>query len=248
MTDSTGGGKKKWFIALGGLVVAAVAFLANLDSTVNLIGRVFGSSHDDGTAAATARPVPGPSAIAEVSGTAGSTKEATAGPTESIAAGTVARRPQTPVSTPSPRTLEGWYDLTAYEAVSFGNGHSSVNSITIGATSYPNSIRGYYQSSAADPNNRRTWLTAGKCTRLSVWVGKDAASSSTTGTGRFVVKAEDVETASADATIADSPQHIDIDITGVVRLTLFDTRGSRDANNAWGSPRVYCTAPPGNEH
>jgi transcriptional regulator with XRE-family HTH domain len=105
-----------------------------------------------------------------------------------------------------------------------------------------------YGAMAADPNNRRTWLAAGKCSRLSVWVGKDAASSSTAGAGRFVVKAEDVETASADATITDSPQHIDIDITGVVRLTLFDTRASRDANNAWGSPLVYCTAPPGNEH
>jgi hypothetical protein len=37
----------------------------------------------------------------------------------------------------------------------------------------------------------------------------------------------------------------ELDITGVSRLTLFDTRTRQDADNAWGNPRVYCTAPPG---
>jgi len=78
-----------------------------------------------------------------------------------------------------------------------------------------------------------------------VWVGKDAASTKSAGTGRFVVSAEDVEKSAAQASMSDSPQHLEVDITGVVRLTLFDTRGGQDANNAWGSPRVHCSAPPG---
>ncbi|WP_245982811.1 NPCBM/NEW2 domain-containing protein [Lentzea flaviverrucosa] len=150
-------------------------------------------------------------------------------------------------STGSPRGAGGSYELTAYEPVSFGNGHSSVNSISIGTgpDPFPSSIKGYYSSSASDPNNRRTWLTGGKCTRLTVWVGKDAASSKTGGTGRFAVKAEDVEIASRQATITDAPQQIDVDITSVIRLTLLDTRSGQDANNAWGTPQVQCTSPPG---
>lgn len=152
-----------------------------------------------------------------------------------------------PGATAPPRAAGGSYDLTAYEPVSFGNGHSSVNSISIGTGTdpFPSSIKGYYSSSASDPNNRRTWLTGGKCTKLTAWVGKDAASSKTAGTGRFIVKAEDVEIASKQAMISDAPQRIDIDITGVIRLTLFDTRGGQDAFNAWGTPQVQCTSPPG---
>ncbi|WP_235921718.1 NPCBM/NEW2 domain-containing protein [Lentzea tibetensis] len=139
-----------------------------------------------------------------------------------------------------------WYVLTAHQPVAFGNGHNSVNTITIGAQSYPDSIRATYPSSAADPNNRRTWLTGGNCTKLSAWVGKDAGSPRTSGTGRFVVQAEEAEMAAVEATISTPAQHMDVDITGVVRLTLFDTRGgSADAYNAWGTPRVFCSTPPG---
>ncbi|MFC0113266.1 NPCBM/NEW2 domain-containing protein [Kibdelosporangium aridum] len=138
-----------------------------------------------------------------------------------------------------------WYDLTGYVPTSFGNGHYSVGEIRIGTKSFPNSIRGSYTSTASDPNNSRTWTVAGNCTQLSVWVGKDADSRETAGTGRFIVKAEDVEITSAEAVMTDPAKEISIGISGVVRLTLFDTRGGRDANNAWGSPRVYCTAPPG---
>jgi hypothetical protein len=151
------------------------------------------------------------------------------------------------VAPPAQRLGPVWYDLTSYEPVSFGNGHSSVNSITIGTKSFPNSIRGYYQSSNADPNDRRTWLAAGACDQLSVWVGKDSQSSGNDGTGHFSVRAENSEIASADATLTSPPQELAVDITGVSRLTLLDTKASQDANNAWGSPKVHCTAPPGKE-
>jgi hypothetical protein len=79
-------------------------------------------------------------------------------------------------------------------------------------------------------------------------VGKDAASRQSGGTGQFVVKSGDVELASKQASMTDAPQQIDLDISAVTRLTLFDTRSRLDANNAWGSPRVQCTAPPGEKH
>lgn len=158
-----------------------------------------------------------------------------------------------PTAEPSPssssavRSLptEGWYELTAYRAVASGNGHYSVDSITIGTESYPSSIRGSYSSSASDQNNLRTWLVGGKCSQLSVWVGKDQSSPQSAGTGRFIIKNGDIEIRAAEATMNDAAKHLEVDITGVSRLTLLDTRKRLDANNAWGNPRVLCTEPPG---
>ena len=151
-----------------------------------------------------------------------------------------------PASPPADaENTEGWYELTAYRAVASGNGHDSVESITIGTESYPSSIRGWYSSSASDQNNFRTWLVAGKCSQLSVWVGKDQASPRNEGTGRFIVKNGDREIRTAEATMDDAPEHLKVDLTGVTRLTLLDTRKRLDANNAWGNPRVLCTEPPG---
>jgi hypothetical protein len=133
--------------------------------------------------------------------------------------------------------------------VANGNGHKSVDSITIGAgteaDSCPSSIRGEYPSSVSNPNNRRTWLVGGKCRWLSVWVGKDQASPKDGGTGRFIIKNGDMQLRTAEVTIDDAPQHLEVDITGVSRLTLLDTRNGQDADNAWGTPRVLCTEPPG---
>jgi len=78
-----------------------------------------------------------------------------------------------------------------------------------------------------------------------VWVGKDAASSLPEGTGQFVVKADDLEIISRQAGVGDAPQHVEVDISTIARLTLLDVRANRDADNAWGTPRAYCTAPPG---
>ncbi|MDX3661476.1 NPCBM/NEW2 domain-containing protein [Streptomyces sp. ID05-26A] len=155
--------------------------------------------------------------------------------------------PTTPALAAPPPPEENWYDLTTYETVETGGGHESVPSIGIGVGKEPfaRGIRGGAVSSAAQPNNRATWVTAGKCTRLSVWVGKDAASSGQDGVGQFVVRADDKEAATRQAGIADAPQHVEVDLSDVDRLTLMDVRGSRDAANAWGTPRVFCTAPPG---
>ncbi|WP_410645307.1 NPCBM/NEW2 domain-containing protein [Amycolatopsis sp. lyj-346] len=239
MTDS-GSGHKKWYFVIGGAIAAFVAFL---NSVFDLGDHIFGDGGTDVASSASAAPgTPTPPGTGVVSALPDQPAEST----DPVPAGTVARRSETATAASQVgRSGPAWYDLTAYEAVSFGNGHTSVASITIGTTSFPNSIRGYYQSSASDPNDRRTWLTAGACDRLSVWVGKDAASSGTGGTGHFSVQAEGAEVAGADATLTDPPRHLDVDISGVSRLTLLDTKASRDANNAWGSPKVHCTAPPG---
>ncbi len=154
----------------------------------------------------------------------------------------VAAAPSGPV-----RSGEGWYDLTVHEPVESGEGQVAIPSIAIGVGKgpFPNSVRGFNSSSAAQPVNFSTWATTGRCTRLSVWVGKDAASAKTEGAGQFVVKADDQELTSRLASISDAPQHIEVDISTVTRLTLLDVRASRDADNAWGTPRVFCTAPPG---
>lgn len=186
--------------------------------------------------------VPSPSIIASESASATGATTSAAYPSQPSNDASTAQ--STPIDSATPMA-PSWYNLTSYEPVASGNGLTSVNSITIGGIDYPSSIRGDYGSSLSAPNNRRTWLTKAKCSRLSVWVGKDAASSQTPGTGRFIVQAEGAEVASDQATITDPARHIDIPITGVVRLTLLDTRNSSDAYNAWGTPQVYCTTPPG---
>ncbi|MFD5830369.1 NPCBM/NEW2 domain-containing protein [Lentzea sp. NPDC060358] len=145
------------------------------------------------------------------------------------------------------RSGEGWYDLTLHQPVESAEGQEIVPSITIGVgrDPFPNSIRGFQTSSAGQPRNSSTWATAGRCTRLSVWVGKDAASSESAGAGQFVVKADDQEITTRQASVSDAPQHLEVDISTVGRLTLLDVRANKDADNAWGTPRAYCTAPPG---
>lgn len=239
MTESGSGSKskKKWYFAAAAAVAAVVTFL---NGVFDLGDHVFGHGTDQAPAAAA-----GPSSSSTTPGedaAPASSTSASPTPATKAKAGTTAAAPVS-----AQRSGPAWYDLTGYEAVSFGNGHSSVSSITIGNRAFPNSIKGYYPSSSASPNNRRTWLTAGTCDQLSVWVGKDAASSSTTGTGHFSVRAEDSEIAGADATITTQPQELTVDIAGVSRLTLLDTKANQDANNAWGSPKVHCTAPPGKQ-
>ncbi|MGW6442965.1 NPCBM/NEW2 domain-containing protein [Lentzea sp. NPDC055074] len=146
-----------------------------------------------------------------------------------------------------PSPVEDWYDLTTHATVEAGTGHEVVPSVSIGIGKEPfaHGLRGTSTSSPAQPNNSRTWLTAGRCTRLSVWVGKDAASAQQDGVGQFVIKADETEAATRQASIGDAPQHVEVDLSDVDRLTLLDVRASRDAVNAWGAPRVFCAAPPG---
>lgn len=249
MTEPSG--RRKWYIAAATISVALLAFLANIDGTLGFFERLSGSENNDaasadGSGSGNTAKSPSTATLPNL----GMTTAPGDGPETiqrtPVETTTAARRADT-TAQPTPRITEGWFNLTAYYAVAFGNGHYSVPSIQIGAgaTAYPDSIRGSYPSSESDPNNSRTWLVGGKCTRLSVWVGKDAGSTRSEGVGRFIVKAEDIEIYAVDAVMTDTPKHIEIDITGVSRLTLLDTRSSLHANNAWGSPRVHCTAPPG---
>lgn len=139
----------------------------------------------------------------------------------------------------------GWYELTSYQSVAWSNGFDPVDPVRIGSASFPSSIVGYYPSTSSDPMNRALWTVGGKCDRFSVWIGKDADSASSDGVGRFVVQADDREVFAGEMSMADPAREVAIDISGVVRLTLLDTRRSRDAKNAWGQPRVHCTEPPG---
>lgn len=246
MTKSPGHkSKKKWYITAGTVVAVLLAFLANMDGTINFFDRLLGADEPTVTGSAGGSETSTTPTLSETT-SASTTAPTTVEDSQSTSVSTSTHRGSTD-SQATPRTTAGWFDLTAYRPVAFGNGHDSVNSINIGTgvDPYPNSIQGYYSSSASDPNNRRTWQVGGHCTRFSAWVGKDASSSHTAGTGRFIIKAEDIEIHSAEATITDAPVPIELDITGIIRLTLLDTRTGQDANNAWGTPRVYCTAPPG---
>jgi hypothetical protein len=150
-----------------------------------------------------------------------------------------------PSSPASAAPVDGWYDLVEFDAATWGIGFAETDPVRIGTRSFPSSIVGYYQSSTSDDNNTATWTIAGKCTQFSVWVGKDADSPSQAGVGRFVVKADDFEIFSAEIGMNDGAHLVDLNITGKVRLTLFDARKLTDAKNAWGRPRVHCTSPPG---
>lgn len=152
-----------------------------------------------------------------------------------------------PVEAAPPPSAEDWYDLTAHEPVEAGTGLQFVPSISIGVgrEPFPRGLRGAAGSSVAQPVNFGTWLVADRCTRLSVWIGKDAASAQRDGVGQFVISADEVEAASLQAGIADAPQHVEVDLSDVDRLTLLDVRAGRDADTAWGTPRVFCAAPPG---
>ncbi|MEU8897055.1 NPCBM/NEW2 domain-containing protein [Nocardia sp. NPDC048505] len=137
-----------------------------------------------------------------------------------------------------------WYDLTRLRAVVWNNGFDPIDPVRIGAASFPAGIVGGYQSSATDQNNKAVWAIGGKCTRFEAAVGKNTDSSGG-GTGRFVVIGDERELFSAEVGPNDPPTEIQIDITGVIRLTLYDTRRLSDATNAWGRPRVSCATSPG---
>ncbi|MGI5507322.1 NPCBM/NEW2 domain-containing protein [Lentzea sp. CA-135723] len=146
-----------------------------------------------------------------------------------------------PASAPTSTTSgEEWFDLTAHEPVESGEGQEVAQAITIGKESYPRGLRG----TGVAPANYRSWLIKNRCSRLSVWVGKDAASDGE-GSGQFVIKTDGVEIATRQAGAGDAPQHVEIALADVDLLTLQDVRGARDADNAWGTPRVYCAAAPG---
>ncbi|MFI9503319.1 hypothetical protein [Nocardia sp. NPDC052566] len=157
---------------------------------------------------------------------------------------------QDSVTTAPPPTgpRETWYNLVEYTASGWANGFNSVNSIRIGVSrrTFTGSIVGYYQSGLDVQNDRATWTVGGACTKLSVWVGKDADSSSSEGVGRFFVRGDDADIhVPVEKSMTDAPEEITAVLSGVGRLTLLDTRALSDARNAWGSPRVMCTAPPG---
>ncbi|MET8777112.1 NPCBM/NEW2 domain-containing protein [Nocardia sp. NPDC004654] len=242
--DFTKEKRSRWLAATTVLALAVVA-LSNADGALSFLERLA----SDASASPSATPADKEALLPE-------TSPAT---TTSVAPSTSATASAPKTSVPSsagmpsagatnsdgPTPSDGWYELTAYQSVAWNNGFDPVDPVRIGSASFPSSIVGYYPSSSSDPMNRATWMVGGKCDRFSVWIGKDAESASSAGVGRFVVKADDREVFADEMSMTDAAREVDIDLSGVVRLTLFDTRKSQDAKNAWGRPRVHCTAPPG---
>ncbi|MEU2039678.1 NPCBM/NEW2 domain-containing protein [Nocardia niwae] len=231
--------EKPLWVAVFGVVALVVVGLANLDGALSFLDRIRGDEPSALPAATETPRVPaiGPSVT--------NTPQAT--PTTSAAATTTSSVRPAPSATSAALapSSDGWYDLVEYQSVSWANGFDPVDPIRIGAVSFPSSIVGFYPSSASDPMNRATWTIGGQCDRFSVWIGKDSDSPSSAGVGRFVVRVDDRDAFTAEKSMTDPAEEVDLDISGKIRLTLFDARRSQDAKNAWGRPRVHCSAPPG---
>lgn len=202
-----------------------VSVAAVMAVVVGAVGGAFWVNRDDGSPASGENTTPQVNPGGELGGMTGA-------PTSSVKVTT---------STAAPAN---WYDLTKLQSVVWNNGFNPVDPVRIGAGSYPAGIVGSYQSSSTDQNNKAVWAIGGQCTEFSAWVGKRADSSGG-GTGRFVVMGDDRELFSAEVGPNDPAVEVRVDITGVIRLTLFDIRRLSDATNAWGRPRVLCGTAPG---
>ncbi|WP_157514339.1 NPCBM/NEW2 domain-containing protein [Nocardia concava] len=140
-----------------------------------------------------------------------------------------------------------WYKLTQLRAVTWNNGFDLVDPVRIGAESFPASIVGNYQSSASDQNNKAVWAIGGQCSEFKAWIGKNTDSgNSGIGSGRFVILGDGGrELYSETRGPTDPALLVDINIAGVTRLTIYDTRGGQDMANAWGSLQILCAGSPG---
>lgn len=200
--------------------LAAVSLAALLVLAGAVAAAVWANRH--GSSAVAGNPEPTPAIAASATSAAGPAPASSTPP-----------RAQTPIS----------YDLTKLRSVVWNNGFGNIDPVRIGATSFPASIIGTYESGSSDPNDKAVWAIAGQCTAFDASVGKDTDSSGG-GTGHFVVLGDDRELFSVDVGPNDPAADIHVDITGVIRLTLFDTRSRQDAHNAWGRPRVSCSTRP----
>jgi len=238
-------GKRSWWLAVITLAAGVVVALANIDGALSFVGRFTTGAPSSTMATPETQALPASNSLSAIAPASVTPVTTTPAPSSTIA-GSATRTTSAPSSTnavlPAP---DGWYELTGYQSVAWNNGFDPVDPIRIGSASFPSSIVGYYPSSSSDPMNRATWTVGGACDRFSAWIGKDAESPSSAGVGRFVVKADDRDVFTGEMSMKDAARELDIDISGAVRLMLFDTRGSQDAKNAWGNPRVHCAAPPG---
>ncbi|APA99952.1 NPCBM/NEW2 domain-containing protein [Nocardia seriolae] len=155
-------------------------------------------------------------------------------PSTTTSAVTTTRNPTAPI----------WYNLSKLSAVIWNNGFTPFDPVRIGAAPYPAGIVGGYQSSATDQNDKAVWAIGGQCTAFEASVGKNTDSAGG-GTGQFVVIGDDRELYSTAVGPNDPAVDVHVDISGVIRLTLYDTRHLQDATNAWGRPRVLCGSSPG---
>lgn len=233
--------EKPVWVAVFGVVALVVVGLANLDGALSFVDRIRGDEPSALPPATTTTP-----RVSAIAPSATNTPQPTSTTSSAAATSTSTVRPSpSATSAAFAPSSDGWYDLVEYQSVSWANGFDPVDPIRIGAVSFPSSIVGYYPSSASDPMNRATWTIGGQCDRFSVWIGKDSDSPSSTGVGRFVVRVDDQDAFTAEKSMTDPAEEVNLDISGKIRLTLFDARRSQDAKNAWGRPRVHCSGPPG---
>lgn len=139
-----------------------------------------------------------------------------------------------------------WLSLLDVKPTVWRNGFDSYEELTIKNSTFPRSIKGWYSTGKqfGDPNNAQ-WALKGKCTKLEVWVGQDADSPGHVGSSQFFVTLDGKVKAKRKAQYSDEAQKIELDLTGVTRMTFQDERTNHTgSNNVWGSPRVFCSENP----
>lgn len=150
---------------------------------------------------------------------------------------------------PSTEAADGsgtWISILDMKAASWSNGFDQEDELTIKNTAFPRSIRGWYSTGKkfGDPDNAQ-WALKGKCTKLEVWVGQDADSPGHVGPSQFTVTLDGKIAAEREANYLDEAQKIELDLTGVTRMTFQDERtNTTGAFNVWGSPRLLCSENP----
>lgn len=211
--------------------LAAVSLAALLVLAGAVAAAVWANRHGNSAVAGNAESTP-PVAVS-----ATATTTTTTGLTPAIGPSATSPQAHAPIS----------YDLTKLRSVVWNNGFDPVDPVRIGTGTYPAGIVGSYQSSSSDQNDKAVWAIAGQCTAFDTSVGKNTDSSGG-GTGHFVVLGDDRELFSVDVGPNDPAADVHVDITGIIRLTLLDTRHGQDATNAWGRPRILCAGSPGPAH
>jgi len=122
------------------------------------------------------------------------------------------------------------------------NGFRGPKQLTIKTTQFPNSLQGTQFNNVPD---EATYGLGGACTEFKVSVGLDAQSPQVGGAIVFQVYLDDVVKATATRGPYDEPQVLTLDVTGVARMKIVDTRPTyKDAFTVWGSPVLTCNRNP----
>lgn len=156
--------------------------------------------------------------------------------------------PGLPGDQKSPDSGPGWYWLSDMRPTSSANGYgaSRGEQNVIKNTTYPNSFIGSYTTGRPFGDmNRASYMLAGKCSTLDMYVGQSSASPRVGGPTRFRIWLNDDNLVLDHyAEINAEAHHVRLDVSGASRMTFQDDRERQAGYNVWGSPRMYCTENP----